>query len=288
MPRRGYSNVAYPVYLLGSLDGTSTSNTITVSTEPSGTAASPPGWPATYPFFAVIDPDTASEEIVSVTAGSGGTLTITRGGSLGVGAYGSATKAHQNGAKILHVATAADFDEANSHVNASAQVHGLAAGSSVVGTADTQTLSNKTLSSPTFTGTITADFLTAWTAYTPTLSSSGTTQPVLGDGTLTGRFKQIGKTVHFSLRFLAGSTTTFGDGNTLYGLPVAARTAPPWGVLAVLEDASPFTRHMAMSGVQDANRVFLRNYAGTTVTATAPWTWAASDGVILNGTYEAA
>lgn len=149
MPRRGYSNVAYPVYLIGTLDGTASTNTISVSTDPNGTATAPPGWPTTYPYFAVIDPDTASEEVVSVTGGTGGSLTITRGGALGASGYGTATKAHQSAAAVMHVATAADYDEANAHTNSTTAVHGLASGSAVVGTTDTQTLTGKTLAAST-------------------------------------------------------------------------------------------------------------------------------------------
>jgi hypothetical protein len=57
--------------------------------------------------------------------------------------------------------SAQDADEANAHVSATGStgtitVHGLGSGSNVVGTTDTQTLTNKTLSGGTVTGAITA------------------------------------------------------------------------------------------------------------------------------------
>ena len=99
-------------------------------------------------FTVVLDPDTALEEIVDViypsTPGSN-TLTITRP------VDGTQAISHSAGAKVRHMAIGRDFREANSHQEASAAVHGLAG--TVVGTTDTQTLTNKTLTSPTITGT---------------------------------------------------------------------------------------------------------------------------------------
>jgi hypothetical protein len=103
----------------------------------------------TQTYTVVIDPDTALEEIVNVTVySSGNTLTIARGIDSSSPGTGSA---HSAGAVVRHMAIGRDYQEANDHIEASAAVHGLAG--SVVGTSDTQTLTNKTLTSPTITGT---------------------------------------------------------------------------------------------------------------------------------------
>ena len=103
----------------------------------------------TQTYTVVIDPDTALEEIVNVTLySSGNTLTIARGIDSASPGTGSA---HSAGAIVRHMAIGRDYQEANDHIEASAAVHGLAG--SVVGTTDTQTLTNKTLTSPTITGT---------------------------------------------------------------------------------------------------------------------------------------
>jgi hypothetical protein len=124
----------------------------------------------------VIDPDTALEEIVDVTAVSTNTLTIVRGidGSSGV--------AHSAGAVVRHMAIGRDYREANTHIEASSGVHGLTG--SVVGTSDTQTLTNKTISAAdnTLTGVAT---LTG----TQTLTNKTLTSPTItGTGAIAGTF----------------------------------------------------------------------------------------------------
>ena len=56
----------------------------------------------------------------------------------------------------------------------------------------------------------------AWTDYTPSLV--GVT---VGNGTLTGRYQVVGKTVNFALRLIGGTTTSF-TATCQFGLPVAA------------------------------------------------------------------
>ena len=100
-------------------------------------------------FTVVIDPDTALEEIVDVTAVSTNTLTVERGRD------SSSGQIHSAGAVVRHMAIGRDYREANEHINDSTTAHGVTG--AVVGTTNTQTLTNKTLTSPTITSpTITA------------------------------------------------------------------------------------------------------------------------------------
>ena len=101
--------------------------------------------PAGTTFTVVIDPDTAIEEIVDATAVSTNTFTISRG------IDGSSAQSHSAGAVVRHMAIGRDYREANTHIEASTGVHGISNASSVVGTTDTQTLTNKTLTAPTIT-----------------------------------------------------------------------------------------------------------------------------------------
>lgn len=129
MPRRYYSSTAVATTLSGSINNSTTSVTVTALS----------GFPNQFPYTAIIDKDTASEEVVTVTAVAGTTLTVTRG------VDGTSAVSHNAGAGFSHGVSARDFDEANSHVNdTTTDVHSQyvtkalidAAGDLLVGSAD--------------------------------------------------------------------------------------------------------------------------------------------------------
>jgi len=128
---RYYSSTAVDTTLTGAINASAT--TITV--------AGVSGFPASYPYTLALDYDTSSEELVNVTAAAGTSLTITRGQD------GTSGVSHDAGAVVKHVASARDYREPQEHIAASSAIHGVTG--SVVGTSDTQTLSNKTLTTPT-------------------------------------------------------------------------------------------------------------------------------------------
>lgn len=67
--------------------------------------------------------------------------------------------------------------------------------------------------------------LGAWTTYTPAWTTTGTS-PSIGNGTLTGRYKELdGTTLAVSINLLFGTTTSKGTGNWNFGLPAGFTTA---------------------------------------------------------------
>jgi hypothetical protein len=140
--RRQYAGGAAPTYLTSTLNGSGGDVDIycnNLNNWPDGSIG---------PFFVVIDRGTANEEKILCESTVGTHITVVSGGR---GQDGTTPSSHSAGAIIEHVFTATDADEANYHVNTAAStstvaIHGLVDGSSVVGTTDSQTLTNKTLS----------------------------------------------------------------------------------------------------------------------------------------------
>ena len=173
MTTRKYSSRSQQSTLSAALTSSGTTATVVSGTSLLGGATISAG----ETFTVVIDPDTALEEIVDVTAVSTNTLTITRGidGSSGV--------AHSAGAVVRHMAIGRDYREANQHVENTTTAHGLTI-ADVITTTNTKTLTNKTISAAdnTLTGVVT---LTG----TQTLTNKTLTSPTItGTGAIAGTF----------------------------------------------------------------------------------------------------
>ena len=223
---RNYSSIASEKALAGNVSNIATQITLdNVTNLPSP------------PYTLVLNPDTAIEEIVTVDADQSGvsapTLKVTRAQD------GTTAQVHTAGQIVKHMITGRDLQEAQNHIDATA-VHG--ATGAVVGTTNTQTLTNKTLTSPkinenvavTATATelnyvdgVTSAIQTQLNTLTTSISTAvpagvitqfgGSTAPtgwVLCDGTAYSR------TVTYNNLFTAiGTAYGVGDNSTTFNVP---------------------------------------------------------------------
>ncbi len=200
---RQYSSISVETTLASSINTTAT--TITVAT---GTATALMGGISLAAgnvdiFTVALDADTVNEEIVFVTQVSGDTLTISRG-QAGTGTAGVSGLSHTAGASVKHVLTSSDliFFRNNASPVASFGFSGSTSGTTtvqatavagtntltlpavsndtLVGKATTDTLTNKTLTSPVINGaTIGTSIINlainaqTGTTYTPVLADNG-------------------------------------------------------------------------------------------------------------------
>jgi hypothetical protein len=139
------------------------------------------------------------------------------------------------------------------------------------------------------------DVASALTSYTPSWTAV-TTNPAIGNGTIVGAYKQIGKMVFFRVSIAFGSTTTYGSGAYSISLPVAAVTGVPQ-TTGPGRFANGAGNYVALFGVigSGATTVQLWGPSSSTsalqinVTNAAPFaTLANGGGILLEGWYEAA
>jgi hypothetical protein len=182
MTVRKYSSTSQEVTLTSALSNSA--STMVVSSASSLLSGITPASGET--FTVVIDPDTSLEEIVDViypSSPSSTTLTITRGS----GVDGTTAISHSAGAKVRHMAIGRDFRDANNHIDGTTGVHGLTG--TVVGTTDTQTLTNKTI-----------------VAGSNTIS--GITSAMIADGTIVNADINASAAIAYSKLALTGTITS--------------------------------------------------------------------------------
>ena len=173
---RQYSSTSNATTLASSINSTVTSLTVATGT---GTAlmggVSLAGGNVDI-FTVALDPDTVNEEIVYVTQVSGDTLTISRG-QAGTGTPSVSGIAHTSGAAIKHVLTSDDliFFRNNASPVASFAFSGSTSGTTTVqatAVAGTNTLTLPATSNDTLVGKATTDTLTNKTLTSPTISNA--------------------------------------------------------------------------------------------------------------------
>jgi hypothetical protein len=139
----------------------------------------------------------------------------------------------------------------------------------------------------------------AWTSYTPTWTALST-NPTLGNGTITGKYIQLGKTVLFRVHITFGSTTTAGSGNWSLTLPTNHNHPDysPIGDMVAGDTGGPdFTVGTAMTTVSalggGVNKFvcYYQTSGGVNANPIAsgnPFAWGTNDIFSVTGTYEAA
>ena len=135
-----------------------------------------------------------------------------------------------------------------------------------------------------------------WQAFTPTWSAA-TTNPSIGNGTLAGRYVQIGKTCVLVIALTAGSTTTFGSGNWSFSLPKTAKNTSGiifYGVAHIRKSGTAnYERIAQISPVISTTVIKLFNDPtqgsnSSNISATVPFTWGDGDSLGFQITYEIA
>jgi hypothetical protein len=161
-----YSNNAVQTALSGSISAGSATISVGAVT----------GFPGSYPYVLALDYGAATEELVTVTAAAGLNLTVTRGFG------GTSAQSHSLGATVRHVYNAIDATDFRTHEAATVSVHGVTG--ALVGATQSQTLTNKTLTTPTINGAA----LTGTFSGTPNFSGTNTVSGSLASsgGSLTG------------------------------------------------------------------------------------------------------
>jgi hypothetical protein len=135
----------------------------------------------------------------------------------------------------------------------------------------------------------------AWTSWTPTW-----TNLTVGNGTLNvAKYKQVGKTVHYRVRFTIGSTTSVGAAPN-FTIPVTAAAdynasaSDPVGIGNLLDNGN--NQYPAMVLLNTTTTFQFRPFnsastyaaSGTSTQSTVPFTWGTNDVISISGTYEAA
>jgi hypothetical protein len=131
-----------------------------------------------------------------------------------------------------------------------------------------------------------------WRSFTPTWTTSGTA-PALGNGTLTGRYQQRGKTVHFRIELTAGTTTTFGTGNWSFTVPNTPDTVVSQTANVRAIDVSAGLAYTGQGTLFGSTTTIPQTATGAsgalqTITNTVPMTWASTDSLRIWGSYQAA
>jgi len=138
--------------------------------------------------------------------------------------------------------------------------------------------------------------ITAWSTYLPILRGS-TSNPVIGNGSITGRYVNIGATIIGEIRIIAGTSGfTRGSGTYTVSLPTPGviENFQPVGQV-VMRDEGPgityFGTAIFNGGLTDRIELYMHSQSatfdeGVAVTESTPFLFSANDKILIQITYE--
>lgn len=127
-------------------------------------------------------------------------------------------------------------------------------------------------------------------SYTPAWTGS-TTNPVIGNGSISGNYVQINKWVVGQIFIVCGSTTTYGSGFYRFSVPVnISANASTIAYLQLLDASAGFVAYLGMGipVTPGGTTVEFRTHGAGTFTPTVPITLANTDQIRIQFIYEAA
>lgn len=127
-----------------------------------------------------------------------------------------------------------------------------------------------------------------WTSYTPTVTASGGGF-VLGNGSVSAsRYRRVtsSNVCRVEIRFICGTTTSFGAGYMQFTLPINATAGSLSSTIgrSFINDAS--TQGRPGSARLESAGIVIADNSGGVVTGTSPMTWASTDFMAINIEYE--
>ncbi|MFE9738805.1 hypothetical protein [Streptomyces sp. NPDC006477] len=135
------------------------------------------------------------------------------------------------------------------------------------------------------------DVLAAWVTYTPVWTAS--VNPSLGNGSIVGRSKKIGRLVNFQIDLTMGTTTTYGTGAWSITLPfqAAASSGSRVGNAQALGGSRFGGQVIVSPGASGVGAFFpassaVSNYSSAA--AAVPFAWASGNELRITGVYESA
>lgn len=130
-----------------------------------------------------------------------------------------------------------------------------------------------------------------WTAFTPIWT--GTTNPAIGNGTLSGAYKQIEKTLYVRYFIKMGTTTTYGSGNWRLTLPNSLTVSTSYTQLldAFAQDfgIAHYVGHGTVGEHNSSSTLIHMWFDGNrSCNSGAPFAWGSTDSLTVEGLIQVA